>query len=106
MTNNMYYVAEEKILNEIANEKKFSFRALLNLLTAGAISRKFWETRLLRAVDIKNSRMPQYRHADCTPISNRIRDARILRDGIKAQSSDHPKRFIPPYLFGWFFLLK
>ena len=35
MTNNMYYVAEEKILNEIA------FRALLNLLTAGAISRKF-----------------------------------------------------------------
>lgn len=41
MTNNMYYVAEERILNEIANEKKFSFRALLNLLTAGAISRKF-----------------------------------------------------------------
>lgn len=42
MTNkNMYYVAEEKILNEIANEKKFSFRAILKLLTASAISRKF-----------------------------------------------------------------
>ena len=41
MTNNMYYVAEEKILNEIANEKKFSFLAILKLLTAGAISRKF-----------------------------------------------------------------
>ena len=41
MKNNMYYVAEEKILNEIANEKKFSFRALLNLLAAVAIARKF-----------------------------------------------------------------
>ena len=41
MTNNMYYVAEKKILNEIANEKKISFRAILNLLTANAISRKF-----------------------------------------------------------------
>ena len=41
MTNNMYYVAEEKVLNEIAKEKKFSSRAILNLLTAGAISRKF-----------------------------------------------------------------
>ena len=41
MTNNMYYVAEKKILNEIANEKKFSFRAILKLLTAGAISGKF-----------------------------------------------------------------
>lgn len=41
MTNSMYYVAEEKILNEIANEKKFSFRAILKLLTANAISRKF-----------------------------------------------------------------
>ena len=41
MTNNMYYVAEEKILNELANEKNTSFRAILKLLTAGAISRKF-----------------------------------------------------------------
>lgn len=42
MTNNkMYYVAEEKILNEIANEKKFSFRAILKLITANAIARKF-----------------------------------------------------------------
>lgn len=38
---NMYYVAEEKLLDEIAREKKFSFRAILKLLTASSISRKF-----------------------------------------------------------------
>ena len=77
MTNNMYYVAEEKVLNEIANEKKFSFRVLLNLLTAGAISRKFWEPRLLRAVNIEFLYALLNRHADCTPIIYRFREIGI-----------------------------
>ncbi len=38
---NIYYVAEESILNEIADTKKlFSFHNLINLFTASSIARK------------------------------------------------------------------
>lgn len=37
----MYYVAEESILSEIASEKKLlSFRTLIKLFTAGSIGKK------------------------------------------------------------------
>ena len=88
MTNNMYYVAEEKILNEIANEKKFSFRAILKLLTAGAI---------LGAVNIEFLYARFNRHADCTPV---ITGSEIseLRDG-KGRTHNHSKRFYSPLPF-------
>lgn len=37
---NYYFEAEEKILNEIKHERRFSFRTIIKLFTAGAIAKK------------------------------------------------------------------
>ena len=37
---NYYYEAEETILDEIKNTRRFSFRTIIKLFTAGAIAKK------------------------------------------------------------------